>query len=137
MEGVFSMGQTKVKILGGLVALVLILSPTFAPQASLGAFIDFEGLPEGSIVSSLSFGAGISGDPISGEVTVFGINPVFGPNVNAAMIFDSACLPGGTPADCTGNDSDLFLPAEGNVLIISEDLDSNDPDDADMVGSIF
>jgi hypothetical protein len=39
------------------------------------------------------------------------------------------------PADCTGNDSDLFNPSFGNTLIISEDLDPSDPDDADVLGS--
>ena len=43
---------------------------------------------------------------------------------NQAMVFDSTCTPGGTPAACTGGDFDLFQPALGNVLIVSEDGDS-------------
>ena len=70
--------------------------------------IDLEGLPEGSIVNSLSYGSGISGDPVSGEVAVFGFNPAFGLDTNAAMIFDSACLPPGTPAGCTGGTVTCF-----------------------------
>jgi hypothetical protein len=53
------------------------------------------------------------------------------------MIFDATCQPGGRPIDCSGQDRDLFNPGFGNTLIISEDLDSSDPDDADMVGSVF
>jgi hypothetical protein len=56
---------------------------------------------------------------------------------NAAMIFDATCMPGGTPADCSGLDGDLFQPEWGNILIISEDLDSTDPDDADELGATF
>ena len=41
---------------------------------------------------------------------------------NDAMIFDSA--------NPTGGDSDLATASQGNILIISEDNDSSDPDDA-------
>ncbi len=40
---------------------------------------------------------------------------------NAAMIFDTA--------DPTGGDDDLATDSQGNVLIVSEDFDSSDPDD--------
>jgi len=119
-------------------AVMALLIFTFKPsRAASESVIDFEGLPEGMIVSSVSSGNGISGDPISGYVGVFGYNPVFGPQVNAAMIFDARCLPGGIPASCTGQDGDLFNPEFGNTLIISEDLDSSDPDDADVLGAVF
>jgi hypothetical protein len=134
------MGNVK-KLLSSLAALgvvlVLVFSGIISTRANPGSVIDFEGIPEGAIVSSVYSGFGISGDVVSGVVTVFGFNPLFGPDVNAAMIFDAACLPGGTPASCTGGDNDLFLPGDGNVLIISEDLDSSDPDDADLVGAVF
>jgi hypothetical protein len=68
---------------------------------------------------------------------VFGFNPDFPPTTNTAMIFDATCTPGGTSADCSGGDADLFNPSFGNTLIISEDLDSDDPDDADVVGAKF
>jgi hypothetical protein len=93
--------------------------------------IDFEGLAAGTIVSSLSSGNGISGATVSGEIQVFGFNPRLKASPNAAMIFDAACPPEGTPEACTGHDSDLFKPELGNVLIISKDLDSDDPNDAD------
>ena len=95
--------------------------------------IDFEGLAEGDIVRKLSHGAGISGDPINGNVTVNGYNP--DPkfkDTNAAMIFDATCAGG-----CSGGDDDLYFPELGNGLIISEDLDSSDPDDADNPGDFY
>jgi hypothetical protein len=42
------------------------------------------------------------------------------------MIFDSAC-----PGGCSGQDNDLYWPHLGKTLIVSEDMDSNDPDDSD------
>ncbi len=86
------------------------------------AVIDFEGIPAGDQPYSVSSGYGISGDPIPGTVDISS-NTGFGP-----MVFDATC--GGGPAsNCTGGDSDLFVPTQGGVLIISEDGDSSDPDD--------
>ena len=93
--------------------------------------IDLEGLAEGLIVDSLSSGPGISGDPVARAVAAFGRNPRF-PGVNTLMIFDGTCSGG-----CTGGDDDLERPELGNILIISEDLDSSDPDDADVQNSFF
>jgi len=125
--------------------------------------IDFEGLSAGNIVSVLSPGSGISGN-INGTVGVNGFNPII-PGSNAAMIFDSSCPPGFQASDCSGGDRDLGTPneafkfkplpgspipgpgvgsggfpsnnnSEGNILIISEDdLNSNDPDDANVSGA--
>jgi hypothetical protein len=117
---------TMVALLGGLVVSAAAVP---ARAATLEATIDFEGLAEGAIVSSLSSGSGISGDAVSGSVGVFGVNPSLAPGTNAAMIFDATCAGG-----CSGGDDDLFFPAQGNILIISEDLDSADPDDADENG---
>lgn len=119
------------------VVLGMAVVPLMTVAANTSSLIDFEGLPEGAIVSSVSFGSGISGDDAGGAVSVSGFNPKIDPPSNAAMIFDAECLPGGTSADCTGGDSDLNKPSLGNVLIISEDLDSTDPDDADVVGAFF
>jgi len=67
-------------------------------------------------------GYGISGDDVTGTVDIDS-NTAFGP-----MVFDATC--GGGPAsNCSGGDSDLYLPGQGGVLIISEDGDSSDPDD--------
>ncbi|MCB2223427.1 MAG: hypothetical protein KQH83_04540 [Actinobacteria bacterium] len=91
--------------------------------------VDFESLPEGSTVTAVSTGAGISG-PVDGSIAVFGRRRA-APTTPAAMVFDGACEPGGTRRDCTGGDSDLFFPDRGNLLIVSEDGDAADPDDAE------
>lgn len=106
--------------------------------------IDFESYSRGTI-------AEVNSKNGAGPVKVSAVNPRF-PDRNAAMIFDSA-VP-------TGQDPDLGTPhqdfggpgigiggqrgsqyenntALGKVLIITEDFDSNDPDDADVRGSYF
>ena len=100
---------------------VLLLTTSASTLAvPVEAVIDFEGIPEGAIVSTLHNEAGeeygISGAQIPGEVVVFGYNPTFPPTTNAAMIFDATCTPGGTPADCSGGDADLWNPAFGNTM---------------------
>lgn len=108
---------------------VALLSAGTSGAAPVQAVIDFEdGLGSGDIVSTLDVGLGISGDDV-GSVGVFGERSDL-PGVNQAMIFDATC--GGAAASCTGEDPDLFQPALGNVLIISEDDDAADPDDADV-----
>lgn len=124
------------KILSIPAAIVLVLFSIISANANSVSVIDFEGLASGTIVSSLSSGSGISGAVVSGSVKVFGLNPNF-PGVNAAMIFDATCSPGGTPQDCTGGDADLFAPELGNILILSEDLDQSDPNDADVKGAFY
>jgi hypothetical protein len=111
--------------------LGLALFNVVPAQAASVATINFEGLAEGTIVSSVSSGNGISGDVFSGSVAVFGVNPN-NPVKNAAMIFDGTCAGG-----CTGGDNDLNFPALGNILIVSEDWDQSDPDDADLEGAYF
>ena len=131
--------------------------PTFADN------LDFEGLPAGTIVSKLSKNKGISGN-LTGEVLVVGHNTLF-PNTNAAVLFDSECIPG--PPSCNLEDRDLATPHGdfggpgtgiggaasgpypndtplGNVLVLAKNLvDTNpndglidDPDDADVPGYI-
>lgn len=116
--------------------------PSAASAATQNAVIDFEGLAEGAVVSSVSVGSGVSGDAIPGSVTVFGDSS--NPNIttNAAIIFDATC--GGSAAGCSGGDSDLFKPALGNVLIMAENLVDgdgdgliDDPDDADRTNAPF
>ena len=119
-----------------LLALLLALVPSLALGQSV---IDFEARTEGEIVGSLSMGNGITGDPLSGSVSLFGdsANPAI--TTNAALMFDATCTGG-----CTGGDNDLFKPELGNILIMAEDLvDSNsdglidDPDDADLMNAPF
>lgn len=96
-------------------------------------------------------------DDPAGSVAVFGLNPDFDPNVNHAMIYDSniitcrdtdlgspneTCV-GGGPGIGTGGE--LGQPYENcpapdylnNLLIISEDLNACNPDDADLDGAYF
>jgi hypothetical protein len=125
--------------------------------------LDFEGLPAGTIVSELSKNKGISGN-LTGVVLVEGHNTLF-PSTNAAILFDSECIPG--PPSCETQDRDLATPHEdfggpgigiggsasgpypndtplGNILILAKNLvDVNppdglidDPDDADVPGFI-
>ncbi|MFH2071760.1 MAG: hypothetical protein ABIJ75_02790, partial [Actinomycetota bacterium] len=107
---------------GGLVA--------GAETNQAGVTVGFEGLGEGSLVESLQSGSGITGDVVSGSIGVLGVRRI-APNRSAAMIFDGTCLPGGTARSCTGQDPDLFFPTLGNLLIVSEDGDAADPDDAE------
>ena len=68
--------------------------------------IDFEGLQEGEIIDQVSNGNGANGLP-GGHIDVFGFNPPFGFNTNAAIVFDSSC-----PGGCSGEDPDLGSPNE-------------------------
>lgn len=118
--------------MAAVMVLTISVSSFFpAAAATFSATIDFEGLAEGMIVSSVSHGSGISGDDGGGSVSVFAAHPN-NPGTNRAMIFDATCAGG-----CSGGDDDLFQPGLGNILIISEDLDSSDPDDMDRPGAFY
>lgn len=102
--------------------------------------IDFEDFSPGDIVSEIFIM-----DPFE-NAEVVGVTMAF-PDSNAAMIFDSS--------NPTGGDFDIGTPNEmyggpgigdggasndtalGNVLILSEDLDSDDPDDIFEIGARF
>lgn len=131
------MSLKRLSVITVLVLLIAVIATSGSTKAQTVSVVDFEGIPDGTIVSSVYSGFGVSGDAIDGEITVNGLNPNLGEGFNAAMIFDATCSPGGTPADCSGGDDDLFNPGLGNGLIISEDLDTSDPDDADVVGAVF
>jgi hypothetical protein len=114
--------------------------------------IDFEGLAAGTILSQVFTVGGL------GPVTVLGTSPGF-PGMNAAVIFDSSNPTGGdfdlgTPNEDfggpgIGSGGELGSPYQndtprGNLIIVAEDLvDANgddlvdDPDDADLVGSMI
>ncbi len=114
--------------------------PTTSTSSEM-VVIDFEEFDTGAIVSSITPPIG------NGTIGVFGVNPDF-PDQNTAMIFDSE--------NPTGNDFDLGTPnfsfggpgvseipqpsndvALGKVLILSQDLDSSDPDDSWNVGTQY
>ena len=126
--------------------LAIVAASVTSPSSS--ELIDFEGIPTGTIATTVVTSGG-------GSVGVSGFNPDLGAT-NAAVIFDSA--------NPTGDDADLGTPnqnfggpgigaggaggpfantrALGKVLIVAEDLvDENsdglvdDPDDADVLGA--
>jgi len=75
--------------------------------------LDFEGLELGAVIT----------DQFADQGILVSTDTEFG-----AMIFNSE--------DPTGGDDDLSTEDEGNVLIISEDGDSTDPDDAARGGTL-
>ena len=100
-----------------------------APRLAQAILIDFEEFEEGERVTSHALPDGISISVENGRLS----------HPDAAIIFDSSCTGG-----CTGNDTDLQTPgsgpgndtAQGNVLIIAEDVEDvngdglvDDPDD--------
>ncbi len=91
------------------------------------ATIDFENFSPGDIVT---------GEIVSGVILNVEPNGTTNGMVRELMIFDGTCN-NGTANDCTGGDKDLFFPEFGNILIISEDNDSNDPDDNAIGGNII
>jgi hypothetical protein len=141
----------RARVVGLLLALVIGFGAYVPAPASASheeAIVDFEGLAEGAIVSSVSCGSGIDCSGLSvdpgGSIGVSGDNPDFDPGTNAAIIFDADCTDAAGTDPCTGNDPDLMFPELGNILIIAENLqdeddDGNvdDPDDADVFGASF
>jgi hypothetical protein len=125
------MHKPALHLIVGLAVYACFLSTVSTVRAGSGSSIDFEGLAEGAFVSQVSSGAGVRGEPVSGFVSVFAHNPDF-PGANSAMLFDATCAGG-----CSGQDDDLYLPALGNVLIVSADLDQGDPDVANRPGTDF
>lgn len=135
-----------------VVAGLAVTAPA-ATAATTSGTIDFESVSapqsptgEGLIVDTLASGSGISGGPFAGSVGVFGFSPhPSHVGDNTALIFDATCTvdeANGVPEDCSGEDSDLFLPQLGNVLIVAENLrDANangridEPDDSDLWGT--
>lgn len=145
----------------GLSTAALSLSMTMVGPLH-SAEIDFEGLPAGTIVSELSKDKGISGN-VNGVVLVEGRNNIF-PSTNAAVLFNSECIPG--TISCQIQDRDIATPHEdfggpgigiggaalgpypndtplGNILILARNLVDadgdglvDDPDDADVPGFI-
>ena len=118
----------KARITVLMIALLTFVSVMGSVSAAtLTATVDFEGIAPGTTIASLASGNGVSGDAFPGSIVVLGDNSAQHVVGNAAMIFDALC--GGDASGCTGNDTDLFAPELGNVMIISEDLNGANPDD--------
>lgn len=102
--------------------------------------IDFEAYSAGEIVSEIAISNPFENAQVNGITMAF-------PNQNAAMVFDSSNPTGGdfdigTPNEIyngpgIGNGGASNDTALNNVLILSEDLDSNDPDDIFEIGASF
>lgn len=110
---------------------------------SSATVVDFEEFNTGDIVSTVNTTA------CEGSIGVMGIDPRF-PGQNVAMVFDSSNPTGddfdlGTPnSGCCGGpgiSADGPQPTNdvplGKVLILSEDLDSADPDDSYFAGTSY
>jgi len=117
-------------------SLVGIVGSAPADAVEQSSTINFEsGLSPGDTPATVSVGHGMSGADL-GSVGITGVNAdVPG---NAAMIFDATCGgqtvaatdPTFDPSLCTGEDFDLYTPSLGQGLIVTEDGDASDPDDA-------
>ena len=119
-----------------LTALFGSIGVSQADAVEQSSIINFEsGLTAGDTPSTLSVGNGMAGADL-GFVSVTGFNPDIAGN--AAMVYDATCGgqtvpvtdPAFDPGMCSGDDADLYQPLQGNTLIITEDGDSSDPDDA-------
>lgn len=121
------------------------LALAIAAPAVAEETINFEGPAAGSFVIQ------VNGNGGSGPILVRGKNPN-SPLNNAAMIFDSANPTGGdsdlgTPNQTCGGpgvgaDGEVGQPfencsAQRNILIVTEDFDASNPDDADLVGAML
>ena len=115
--------------------LALICGTIFA-QVAFGAMVDFEDLSVGD--SGLTLSSGDANFSVSGQgnagTNSGGIASVVG--TRELMIFDADCS-GGPAGNCSGGDTDLYFPGVGNILIISEDNDGNDPDDSRFGGDVL
>ena len=115
------------------------------PSAVAGSFvIHFDQLPAGQQVSNVSLDQGISGFSTGAlPLSALGASGVRvqaqrldrDGDSNRAMIYNAECA--GTAESCSGNDGDdLFQPGEGNLLIVSQDNNGDDPNDNHDGGSI-
>lgn len=105
--------------------------------------IDFNGLPVGQRVSRVAVGQGVgssaraAGLPTAageGVISISAQRRDYPGDSNRAMIFDGEC--GGSPEGCSGNDDDLYTPGQGNLLIVSQDNNADDPNDNHEGGHI-
>ena len=145
----------------GLVAASLLLTVSFTAHAAV--VVDFETDGQGNTLSpgdiltnTTIFNPGSSTEGVTFSVfnqgnagnSNNGANPGAGISTGIGDIFDIANLNAGGNRDlilfdadcnpsCTGQDPDLELPGEGNILIISEDNNSSDPDDSRFGGAVL
>ena len=88
------------------------------------ALIDFEGGMPGDIITNTMI------DGATFSVTNQGNT---GDDARELILFNSDCTQN---VDCTGGDNDLALTGAGNILIISQDNNFNNPNDSFAGGDI-
>ena len=123
--------------LGGLVSATPAEQAADILRSVQGTFtVDFDTLPVGQRVSQVTLNEGISGSGIGAVLQGIDGESVVRVDAqrrgregdsNRAMTFDGEC--GGDPEGCSGNDDDLYNPGQGNLLIVSQDNNPDDPND--------
>lgn len=86
--------------------------------------------PEGTVNKYEKFSSLKEGDVVTNQLELFTVNAVGGSG--KAMIFDSNC----SGSNCSGQDPDLGVNL-GNILIVSEDGNSSDPDDSSSASKLI
>jgi hypothetical protein len=129
----------------GTVAVGQNSAITTFPRAVEARFaMHFDRLTAGQQVSEVALNQGISGIstgilPLSllgtSSVRIHAQRLNKEGDSNRAMIYNGECE--GTAESCSGNDGDdLYQPGQGNLLIVSQDNDSSDPNDNHNGGHI-
>ena len=125
VPGTYTVTVTATDDDGGATTQQLLQAVVLDDVTQTGAWlptIDFETNAIGSPLSA--------GDVLTDQFAEFGVHiTTHDPVNNPAMIFDSA--------NPTGNDFDLASTDQNNILIISEDADSSDPDDRAAGGTLI
>jgi hypothetical protein len=125
------MKKSGISIVAALLIFLLIFSIDQVEGTALNSVVDFESLQDGSLISEVSSGYGISGNNIAGSIAINVTNPAE-ESRNAAMIFNADC--GG---QCTGHENSLEVSQAGKALIAAADFDPSDPDSADITSLVF
>jgi hypothetical protein len=108
-----------------LAELALLACAVFVPAQANALVIDFDTLPAGTILNASHLPPGYT----------LNVNNKNASHPDSAIIFDTACPPGGVGSDCTGSDPDLLTPGGGiandtaqqKMLIVGEDVVDTTP----------
>ncbi|NER38710.1 MAG: PEP-CTERM sorting domain-containing protein [Oscillatoria sp. SIO1A7] len=124
--------------LGTFAAAAPAKAQSLAPVTGQNYTVNFDTDAAGN---PLSAGTKISNQWQDYGLTISNADP--DPNSLDLMLFNSNCIASGPDKNCSGDDGDLATgpsfgtAPQGNVLIISEDGDSSDPDDNAGGGTII
>jgi hypothetical protein len=119
-----------IRWLSGFVLLVVavgLLAAASLASADEDVTVDFEDLIPGQFVVSLTTDPNggattASGNTVPGSIGVSGESDTLPGEPNTAIIFDATCAGGPDPSTCTGGDPDLYQPAQGNVLLMANNV---------------